>query len=343
MLAYSLAMSSKSALVGEQDAPATLAKVEGASSSPVVWEQDAPATLVEVEGASRSPVVWEQDAPATLAKVEGASSSPTVREQDAPTTLVEAEGASSSPVGREQDAPATLVEAEGASRSPTVREQDAPTTLVEAEGASRSPVRSTNTPLSQSEPNAYTWEYFNPLSEIDVRSGGYLPHWEQGEVWYFITFRLADALPHIVVEKIKLERERWKEARDLANLSRRELAEYHQLFSERYENLLHAGNGACLLRDPQNAEIMHDTLRFFEGERYALDEYVIMPNHVHVLVKPFAGHGLVQILHAWKSFSANRINRRMARTGQLWQHESYDHIVRNESAMQAIRLYIRAN
>jgi len=327
----------------EQDAPTTLGKVEGASSSPMGREQDARTTLGKVEGASSSPMGREQDARTTLGKVEGASSSPVGREQDAPTTLGKVEGASSSPMGREQDARTTLGKVEGASSSPVVGEQDAPATLGKVEGASSSPMGPTNTPLSQTEPDAFTWEYFNPLTEIDVRTGGYLPHWEQGEVWYFITFRLADALPRLVVEKIKLERERWREARDLANLSRRELAEYHQLFSERYENLLHAGNGACLLRDPQNAEIMHDTLRFFEGERYALDEYVIMPNHVHVLVKPFAGHGLVQILHAWKSFSANQINRLMGRTGQLWQHESYDHIVRNESAMQAIRLYIRAN
>lgn len=229
------------------------------------------------------------------------------------------------------------------SSSESVGEQDAPTTMSNVVGASSSPIRAPNSSLSPLEPNAHNWEYFNPLTEIDVRTGGYLPHWEQGEVWYFITFRLADALPHTVVEKIKLERERWKQARDLANLSRRELTEYHQLFSERYEDLLHAGNGSCLLRDPQNAQIVDDTLHFFEGERYALDEYVIMPNHVHVLVKPLAGHRLVQILHSWKSFSANEINRRMGRTGQLWQHESYDHIVRNEPAMNAIRHYIRAN
>ncbi|MFP4204377.1 MAG: transposase [Opitutales bacterium] len=68
-----------------------------------------------------------------------------------------------------------------------------------------------------------------------------------------------------------------------------------------------------------------------------------MPNHIHILIKPFAGQRLVDILHSWKSFTANAINKRMGRTGQLWQHESYDHIVRNESAMNAIRSYIREN
>jgi REP element-mobilizing transposase RayT len=106
---------------------------------------------------------------------------------------------------------------------------------------------------------------------------------------------------------------------------------------------LNAGNGSCALRDQENAAIVSDALRYFEGQRYDLDEYVVMPNHVHVLVKPRVGYGLANILHSWKSFTANRINRRIGLTGQLWQHESYDHIVRNEKAMIAIRSYIREN
>ncbi len=205
----------------------------------------------------------------------------------------------------------------GASSSlPPTREQDAPATL---------------------------WEYFKPLSELDIRTSGNLPHWEQGSVWYFVTFRLADALPRAVVEELKHQREIWQQTHDLDNLSADERAEYHRLFSERYENLLNAGSGSCLLRDPHHADIVHGALRFFDGQRYMLDEHVIMPNHVHVLVKPLAGHGLADVLHSWKSFTANRLNRRVRHTGQLWQHESYDHIVRHESAMQAIRRYIREN
>lgn len=202
------------------------------------------------------------------------------------------------------------------SRLPPEREQDAPATL---------------------------WEYFNPQSEIDIRTGGNLPHWEQGSVWYFVTFRLADALPRAVVEEIQRHREQWRRTHDLENLSREELVEYHQLFSVRYEQLLHAGSGSCVLRDPQNADIVRGALHFFAGQRYALDEQVVMPNHVHVLVKPQAGHGLADILHSWKSYTANQLNRRLGRTSQLWQHESYDHIVRSAPAMDAIRRYIREN
>ncbi len=187
------------------------------------------------------------------------------------------------------------------------------------------------------------WEYFNPSTEIDIRSGGDLPHWEQGSVWYFVTFRLADALPAEVVEKITKERELWKQTHDLDHLTREELAEYHHLFSDRYEALLNAGSGSCVLRDPAIAKIVDEALHHFDGQRYDLDEYVIMPNHVHVLIKPLNGHGLADITHSWKSFTANQINKRLGKTGQFWQHESYDHIVRNERAMNAIRRYIREN
>lgn len=225
-------------------------------------------------------------------------------------------GASSSKV----DANSSEVDGSGVEVNANTREQDAPTTL--------------ETPL---------WQYFNTHSEIDIRSGGNLPHWEQGNVWYFVTFRLADALPASVVLEIKQEREQWKQSHDLETLSSEEMAEYHKLFSERYENLLHAGSGSCLLSDACNAKIVDDALHFFEEERYELDEYIIMPNHVHVLLRPLKNNSLASILHSWKSFTANQINERIKTSGQLWQHESYDHIVRHENAMHAIRRYIKEN
>lgn len=230
------------------------------------------------------------------------------------------------PPRREQDAPATVED---------LREQDAPATLAGpiplVAGASSSPAPAT------------PWEFFDPRTEIDIRTGGNLPHWEQGAVWYFITFRLADALPRAVIEELQRERDRWNESHDPSALTRGELAEYRRLFSARYEDLLHAGSGACVLRDPHLSGIVRQSLGCFEGQRYLVDQYVIMPNHVHVLVKPRPGHGLVAILHSWKSFTANRINRHIGRTGQLWQHESYDHIVRSEAALNAFRRYIRAH
>jgi REP element-mobilizing transposase RayT len=66
-----------------------------------------------------------------------------------------------------------------------------------------------------------------------------------------------------------------------------------------------------------------------------------MPNHVHVLVAPIGDHLLDAILHSWKSYSAKQINTIFKRTGQVWQHESFDHIVRGPEQLERIERYIQ--
>ena len=189
------------------------------------------------------------------------------------------------------------------------------------------------------------WEFFNPNNEIQIHTGN-LPHWQQGSVWYFISFRLADSIPAKVAEQIKADREMWLKTnkKDVqGGYSKEQLKEYYRLFSEKTEKLLDNGIGSCILKKPGLAQIVADALHYFNNQRYVLDEWVIMPNHVHLLVKPIGDHKLQDILHSWKSFTANEINKRTGNKGQLWMHESYDHIVRNEKALDAIRHYIRQN
>jgi hypothetical protein len=68
-----------------------------------------------------------------------------------------------------------------------------------------------------------------------------------------------------------------------------------------------------------------------------------MPNHVHAVVTPGEGWELDKILHAWKSFTSHEINKVLGRSGTLWQHEGYDHIVRNPRALWRIEQYIAEN
>lgn len=191
----------------------------------------------------------------------------------------------------------------------------------------------------------YNHNFFNPYDEIDIHTGN-LPHWQQKDVWYFVTFRLADSLPREIVEQIKKERELWLEQHKKEEnkpYSIEELKEYYRLFSERIENLLDDCKGSCILQEERIAKIVADALLFFQNQKYVLDDWAIMPNHLHILVKPINGYTLPEITHSWKSFTANEINKLTGKSGQLWLHESYDHIVRNESAFYAIRNYIRNN
>jgi type I restriction enzyme R subunit len=99
----------------------------------------------------------------------------------------------------------------------------------------------------------------------------------------------------------------------------------------------------CLLAQPENAGIVARAMEHFDGERYLLGDYVVMPNHVHVLLVPLEGFSLTEILRSWKAFTAREINLRAGRSGGLWQRESFDHIVRSGEQLERIRGYIADN
>ncbi len=79
------------------------------------------------------------------------------------------------------------------------------------------------------------------------------------------------------------------------------------------------------------------------GTDYQLDSWVIMPNHLHALVQPAEGTQLGSIVQRWKGGSAREINKVLGSSGQLWQHELFDHIVRSEAQMDHYRRYIAMN
>jgi REP element-mobilizing transposase RayT len=101
------------------------------------------------------------------------------------------------------------------------------------------------------------------------------------------------------------------------------------LNSERVEKYLDAGYGACHLAKEEIAELVATALRYFDGDRYRLHAWCVMPNHVHVVVQPFSAWTLERVLQNWKSFTAKVANRALARTSVFWQQESYDHLIRD--------------
>ena len=96
------------------------------------------------------------------------------------------------------------------------------------------------------------------------------------------------------------------------------------------------------LSDGERSEVVA-AIRAFDGDRYILHAYVVMNDHVHAILAPLADFRLEAILHAWKSFTANRLQRRHRRTGAVWQAESFDRVVRDEAEYEQKRDYILAN
>jgi Rad3-related DNA helicase len=175
-----------------------------------------------------------------------------------------------------------------------------------------------------------------------ARYGRYLPHWRQAGATYFITFRLADSIPQEKLRQWERELKEWLKNNPEPH-TEAQRAEYQDKFTERFHAWLDAGQGECILKQPRMAAVVEEALRSFDGERYALGCYVVMPNHVHVNVRPLREHSLSDITHSWKSFSAHRINEMLGRSGRLWQPESFDHLVRDEAQLEKFSAYIQEN
>src|SRR5437762_1046510 len=182
---------------------------------------------------------------------------------------------------------------------------------------------------------------FDEYAEIKM-TRRHLPHWEQPGATYFATFRLADAIASDVLAEWREERALWLNHHPHP-WDWKTACEYMQRFEEEREQWLDQGQGSCLLRDSRAQKIVRDSLEHFDRDRYVIDACVVMPNHVHVIVKPLGTNSLNAILHSWKSYTSNQINRLINQTGPLWMAETFDTIVRDWNHLAACRDYIEHN
>ena len=156
---------------------------------------------------------------------------------------------------------------------------------------------------------------------------GYLPHYDKPGLVQAVTFRLADSLP-------KEKRSEWEHLLHVTDDAER---------IRQIEDYLDRGAGSCVLRQPACAEIVQNALRHFDGERYQLIAWCVMPNHVHVLFETFGGHPIGRVVHSWKTFTAREINKLRGQSGQVWQDDFFDTFMRNDEHQAAVALYIERN
>jgi len=184
-------------------------------------------------------------------------------------------------------------------------------------------------------------QFFNPYADIRFTANR-LPHWQQEGAVYFVTFRLADAVPHRLRTEWESEREAWLRVHPEPWSAKTE-REYHVRFSGAIERWLDAGHGSCILRRHDCAEIIAEALRYFDGGRLALISAVVMPNHVHAVFVQNAAWPLEKLLRTWKSFSSRKINSLLGRDGSLWQRDYFDRLVRDQKHFANCVRYIRRN
>jgi len=181
-------------------------------------------------------------------------------------------------------------------------------------------------------------------SSLKVRNRR-LPHWEVEGAIYFVTFRLADSLPKKALQELDSERAdilatASQMGRSLTSTERKRIG---QLQVRKLERTLDAGAGKCFLRNPAIARVVVNALQEFDGSRYWLFAWSVMPNHVHVLFQTIGKIPLAGILHSWKSYSAKAANQILGRSGEFWQREYYDHLIRNEAEFDRAMRYVMEN
>ncbi len=189
-------------------------------------------------------------------------------------------------------------------------------------------------------------------SKLEKRTSTYLPHWRIPGATYAVTFRVKDSLPtsvlkeyeskkSILLEQITKEKQR-AGSRDASDPLRKLHAEIQSLVETIIEPALHAADGPQPLADPAIAGMVLRALKHFDGDRYDLLAWSVMPNHVHVLITPHEGHALEKILQGMKTHAAKEANRMLGKSGTFWQEEYYDHIVRDgEDLKHQVRYILR--
>ena len=153
-------------------------------------------------------------------------------------------------------------------------------------------------------------------------------------------------MPQEVLEQYRRERDELIRAAEREDhlLSWAEQKRLFELYSERIDAHLDAGRGDCWLRQEGLAKLVAEALQFFDGERYALGAWVVMPNHVHAVVRPEGEHLLDEILRSWKGYTGRVANQALGRIGQsFWAREYYDHWIRDDAEHARFTAYIHDN
>lgn len=197
------------------------------------------------------------------------------------------------------------------------------------------------------------WNVFDRDAESRITARN-LPHVDQPNALTFVTMRLGDSMPCKVIAKWHQEIEAWLRQRKLGNRSvddvmrcesvdmnlKNELRQFQQ---RKWHGHLDDCHGECWLRRPELADEVGRSILHFNANRYDVERFVVMPNHVHVLIQMRSGFDLRKTFREIQRFSARMINKIIKREGQLWQGEPFDHVVRSEIQFGYLQGYIRDN
>lgn len=158
-----------------------------------------------------------------------------------------------------------------------------------------------------------------------------MPHIHADCATQFITFRLEDSLPASIIAD-------WK--RELVSKPGRE--QKKEMYS-RIEKYLDQGHGSLLLQNPRAGKIVNEAIIFYDGKKYVLHAWCVMPNHVHMLVTLLSGITLTDIVRPLKSYTSKHIHDALGGSGRLWQPDFFDRLIRDGEHFEKVARYIEWN
>jgi putative transposase len=195
-------------------------------------------------------------------------------------------------------------------------------------------------------------ELFDPTAELFVRDH-FRPHWSQAGAVVFITFRTHDSIPGEVLRRWEHEKQQWLESRGhdgakhwsvvLPTRGPKDRADFQKAFRRQREAFLDTCRGRCLFRRPELARIVADALLHFDGQRYRMGDFIVMPTHVHLLAAFATPGAMKDQCDSWLHYTAAQINKAIGEKGRFWQQEPFDHLVRSVEQYDYLRQYIADN
>jgi REP element-mobilizing transposase RayT len=155
---------------------------------------------------------------------------------------------------------------------------------------------------------------------------GFLPHFDAPEVTQFVTFQLEDSFP-------VTRRAEWETILREPDVSAKR---------KKLEAWLDRGHGECWLRQRDVAELVEQTLLAADGHDYRMQGWVVMPNHVHLVVEVW-DVPLAELINNWKGKSSRLANVFLHRAGKFWQADYYDTVVRDDAHFKRAIRYTEQN
>lgn len=192
---------------------------------------------------------------------------------------------------------------------------------------------------------------FNPEDDLLVKDR-LRPRWSPSGAVTFLTFRTADSIPEAVVKGWERDKQTWLAQRGhtgahwstlVPSLPPHEQRLFLQVFNRCREDYLDSCHGRCWLREPEIAGIVQDALLSRDGTHYRAGDFVIMPNHVHLLVAFPDQTKMKSQFDFWRQLTTEQIHKQNSDVGELWHPEPFCNIVRSVEQYEWLTRYIADN